>query len=91
MTELTESVLDGKPSTSVHSDWLTDGAKAPEVVKDAIDGANILGRLRKLLDRKFQNSAKTEYDKGATERERAFESGYRKALKDVYRLLHIDN
>jgi hypothetical protein len=91
MTELAEQITDGRPPANISSDWLTGGTKAPDVAKDATDGAKILGRLRTILEQKFQLAAKTEYDVNATERERAFESGYRKALKDVYRLLQLDN
>lgn len=91
MTELTEQIIDGRPPANISSDWLTGGARAPDVAKDAVDGAKILARLRAILEQKFQLAARTEYDVSANERERAFESGYRKALKDVYRLLQLDN
>ncbi len=90
MKELVEAVAPATASKSVVSDWLKNGATAEEIKKEAVKGTAILERLKVVVDAKFQEQANKDYDPDATERELAFSAGYRKALKDMYRLLHLD-
>jgi hypothetical protein len=92
MTELTENVQEARPPKGVVSDLTkVDGSTPGVVIKEAVEGEKILKRLMAVVEAKFQAATRVEYDVNANERERAFESGYRKALKDVYRLLQFDN
>lgn len=90
MPELTERIASGRPPAGVASDWLIAGATKEVITKEAGIGDAILARLRTVLDHKFQVSCQIDYEQDASERERAFAGGYRKALKDIHRLLQLD-
>ena len=92
-TALTEKIDSGRPPKGLAMEWLSGpwgSATKQDVVKDAIQGEGILKRINQILDVKFQTSTEPDYSTDASERERAFSAGYRKALKDVHRLLQLD-
>ncbi len=90
MTELSERIEDKRPPAGLASDWVGVAPTKEVFIKDAVAGSEFIKHLKKLLDTKFQNSSQLDYEKDASERERAFAGGYRKALKDIYRLLQLD-
>ncbi len=91
MSDLVESLPSAKDEPVVASDWVKDGTTREAVLQEARAGYAILARLRQVLASKFQEQAAKEYDPAATERALAMAAGYRKALKDVYKLIQLDN
>lgn len=88
--ELTEKIGGKRLPSGVAPDWLVGGATKERVLQEAAEGEKIMARLRLVLDEKFQSRCASEYDQASSERERAFDSGYRKCLKELYRLLQLD-
>lgn len=82
---------EGRQGAGLSSDWLKSGATKDAVLKEAAEGTKILARLSKILKDKFQEQAEKDYDIKATDRELAYAAGYRKCLKDVFRLVQLDN